>query len=312
MWNFYQFMYKGNEVLHAHHLDGTQRTFLVNGPDTLDPRTTQLKVEVEETRLPGVFHLVVSAGTRASTRRVIRVAMAGQPRGLCRGHHTHWAGKWTPLGYDRLQQAVEQHLMTKSGPGFDWLSEPYNVYPPGLTSADMEPCICQQGGYTGLPGNACENCMNTGVVPKQQTENKEMNTQELITVMQLQNGAALVRVRFIEGGNGRDYTYKNVLGVDLAKDDLVVVQTGDRLGLAEVQDPDVGANTVSVPLGSLKHVVSKVDTSGLKRVQESENSAAHMLALSEVTERLDRFKEQVGDTTFNNLKGVLSLTANKE
>lgn len=37
----------------------------------------------------------------------------------------------------------------------DWVAAGY----PGLP-----PCrYCQNGQYTGLPGNACENCMNTGV-----------------------------------------------------------------------------------------------------------------------------------------------------
>lgn len=33
-----------------------------------------------------------------------------------------------------------------------------------LTSIEREPCeYCGPGKTTGLPGNACENCMNTGL-----------------------------------------------------------------------------------------------------------------------------------------------------
>jgi hypothetical protein len=174
----------------------------------------------------------------------------------------------------------------------------------------FEPCICQRPGYySGLPGGACENCMNEGMVPVH-TSNKgniEMNTQEMLTIIQLEGGAKVVRAKYLEGGSGA-YCFKNVVGLNLKAGDMVVCETRDTFALLEVTDPDVMATDVGCALHDLKHVVAKVRNDDYVAAKESEAMAHRQLALSEVTARLSTYRAQIGDKTFNSVAAMLGHT----
>lgn len=168
-----------------------------------------------------------------------------------------------------------------------------------------------------------------------------MNTREMITIMQLQGGAKIVRARYLNsmpaapaapaGAPRRHvepgsydhnydptyssdsvdtqgtYCFKNVIGLDLEVDSIVMCETNDSYALLKVTDPNVRATDVSVPLSELKHVVATVDNAKFKQIKESENVAHHQLALSEVTERLTTYKDQVGATAYAAVGNILGL-----
>lgn len=189
------------------------------------------------------------------------------------------------------------------------------------TPDGFEACVCTQPGYnSGLPGGACENCMNEGIVPAYNTSKGTitMNTQEMITIMQLENGAKVVRAVYLNDNGQAEaprglniptagYCFKNVIGVDLKEGDLIAVETRDTYAIVKVTDPDVMATEVGCGLHELKHVVFKIKNDEFQRVKEAENRAVRQLALSEVTSKLDTYRKQVGEGAFGQVAGILGL-----
>lgn len=92
-----------------------------------------------------------------------------------------------------------------------------------------------------------------------------MNIREIITLVQITRGAQLYGVRFINSGytqsDGKTYTYKETSGLDLGIGDLVVVESRDAVGLAEVVMVGIEPSTVT-DLGKIRHIVAKVDMDG--------------------------------------------------
>lgn len=129
------------------------------------------------------------------------------------------------------------------------------------------------------------------------------NAQEAITLMQLTSGAKVVAATYPSGGGV--YHFKNVIGAELAKDDMIVVETRGELSLATVVDPDVDVTAVTCGYEKLVHVVQKVDMAGLKAIKTAEGKARHQLAMSEVHDRLDKFRSQIGSSAFAQAQSLL-------
>ena len=154
-----------------------------------------------------------------------------------------------------------------------------------------------------------------------------MNIQEMITIMQLEANAKVVKARYTNGNapvrpqrppSQRDtdmpysqddaqtgYHFKNVVGLNLEVGDLIVCETHGSFQLLEVLNPDVMVTEVSCEISDLKHVVAKVRNDDYLAVKEAENEAHRKLALSEVTSRLDKYKTQVDNGTFEAVAGLL-------
>lgn len=306
-WQYYQFMYRDGEAVIVFDPAGNQFPFYVK-KGSLEPMRHRCLVTRVGPEMPdGTFSMTINTSSI--------IAMRKHRDGVCRGTPHHWGGQWTPLGQWSMQNAVARAKKPVRPWGTEDLSKLPFSHPSGLTRVQLEDCpACAQGGYSGLPGGACAECYNTGFVPKTQQNKGVLNMQDMITVIQLKNGAKVVSAKYTQtdGSFSHEYHFKNVVGVKLEAGDKAVVESKGDLAIVTVVDPDVRANTVSIPLGSLKNVVSKVDTDGLKRVREAENNAMHALALSEVTARLDTFKAQIGEQAFNNMAGLLAPPAPEE
>lgn len=129
-------------------------------------------------------------------------------------------------------------------------------------------------------------------------------TKEAITLMQITNGAKIVAAAY-PGETTRRYHFKNVLGLDLSVGDLIVVQTRGDYALATVTDPDTDVTAVGCGYDQLVHVAAKVNLAALKSVLASEGRARHQLALSEVHDRLETFRRQLGETGFTAAQNAL-------
>lgn len=330
-WHYFQFQYRGGETVVVATPEGAQHVFHVHKGGYLTPSRQKCRVTPGPVSTQGFFALAINNSTS--------VRMRSHKDGICRGTAEHWAGEWTMLSKTTLQMAAQGLNVpsqpspwnqgkgkTAQGQWLDggmpapldpvptWAGTPeqtdpfgFKQHPSGLPDWELEEC--KACGHN--PGG-CHECLNTGFVPKTQQRSKPMNTAEMIAVMQIQQGAKVVACVYTNHNGpttSQDYHFKNVAALPLAKDDLVVVQTGRGYSLAMVVDPDVRVNTVQIPLGDLKHVVSKVNLAALHKVLEGENNAMHALALSEVTERVNKYKEQLGDGTFNSMRELLAPPA---
>lgn len=126
--------------------------------------------------------------------------------------------------------------------------------------------------------------------PKQGTV--QMDTKELVNLMQLQNGATLFTATFED--NSKQYAFKDVLGLDLKVGDRVVVESRDTMALVTVTAINVRLSAVQCSLSLLKHAITKVDTSALDALKEREADAEDRLAAAEVYERLEKYQKQLG------------------
>ncbi|TQE99526.1 MAG: hypothetical protein FKY71_08080 [Spiribacter salinus] len=131
-----------------------------------------------------------------------------------------------------------------------------------------------------------------------------MDMKEVVTIMQLDAGATLVSATYLEGTSGI-YHFKNVLGVPLRKDDLAVVETKGGFAIVKVVDPNVSVTDLGCSLARLCHVFTIVRVNFYEDMKAAEQRAYERLALSEVTSRLDAYRQQVGAGTFDDAKRVL-------
>lgn len=150
-----------------------------------------------------------------------------------------------------------------------------------------------------------------------------MNIDEVITMMQLQSGAAaLVNVMPLDTiappapapeparrrdgmssnrgpnfeamyPNARVYTYKCVAFLNPAVDDLVVVDSGHEPRLGRITAVLPPETSLRIPLASLRHVIARVDTNGYADVQRAEASVRERLALAEINERLQAVQKLI-------------------
>jgi len=132
---------------------------------------------------------------------------------------------------------------------------------------------------------------------------KTMDTKEMIALMQLQGGASIFKATYLDGANSaggsKAYAFKNAVGLDLAKDDVVVVETRDTLCLVKVTETNVRIAHVGCALSALKHAVAKVNMARLYEIKAREADAEDELAAHEVFERLEKVKKNLGDDKFN-------------
>lgn len=126
--------------------------------------------------------------------------------------------------------------------------------------------------------------------PKQGTI--QMDTKELVNLMQMQNGAMLFKASFEDGD--KQYAFKDVLGLDLKVGDRVVVEARDTMALVKVKQVNVRLAAIGCNIGALKHAVTKVDTTALDALKAREADAEDRLAAAEVYERLEKYQKQLG------------------
>lgn len=150
--------------------------------------------------------------------------------------------------------------------------------------------------------------LNSTVAEATPTRSKyAMNTNETITLIQLSQGARIIAASYdLENASGGQYHFKDVLGLGLRKDDIVVVQTGNSFKLVRVTSGDVLPTDCGCALDKLKHVVSKIDTDAIDAVLATERQAVHRLAMSEVTERLSVYRKQLGAEGFADVERLLA------
>lgn len=164
---------------------------------------------------------------------------------------------------------------------------------------------------------------------KQNKRSNEMNTSEMITLLQLEGGAKVVRAQYVDGpatpnvaspvrradGNKWDelddtgYCFKNVIGLHLEKGDMIAVETRDTYALVRVVNPDVMVTEMGCAMDDLKHVVAKLRNSDYLKAKEAEHNAFRQLSLSEATSKLTKYREQLGNDSFNAVSGMLGITA---
>lgn len=124
-----------------------------------------------------------------------------------------------------------------------------------------------------------------------------MNFKEIVTLLQLQGGARLLAVRFIDEkdpARAKVYNYKCLIdGVDL--NDLVVVETYNHMSVAVVvAELPVQAMT-GIEYDQLRHVVAKVDLSTYNRVLAAEQVVKDRMAMAEINERLAAVRDSFGE-----------------
>jgi len=141
---------------------------------------------------------------------------------------------------------------------------------------------------------------------------KMQSSNEMVTVIQIQQGAKIIAAKPLDGPASKVYHFKNVVGESLKTGDLIVVQVRDSYTTMRVTNPNVRANQCGCALADLKHVVQRVDVEALEAVLESENNAAHALALSEVTERYQTMRTQIGEQGFDKVVNMLSAPTTEE
>lgn len=121
----------------------------------------------------------------------------------------------------------------------------------------------------------------------------KMNTEEMITIMQLEAGATLFKAVF--AGESREYIFKDALGLNLAAGDQVVVKTVNRLKIVKVSGVEIGIEEMDgLTFGSLQHAICKVDMSAYCELLQRERSAKSKLVMAEVSTRLDAVREKMG------------------
>lgn len=143
-----------------------------------------------------------------------------------------------------------------------------------------------------------------------------MNTREAIALMQLHNGAKLYGVKFMAEGfvkpDQKTYTYKDVQGLGLAFNDLVVVEARDSVAIAQIVQLDVSPSASSVDIGKVRHIVQKIDMMAHNALLSRENAAVEKLAMAEVGERLDKYRQQLGGARFAEVSRMLGGDVQEE
>lgn len=145
--------------------------------------------------------------------------------------------------------------------------------------------------------------------PADQKE-QAMDSQEAITLIQLTGGASIVKCVYVDShhadAEAKGYHFKNVVGLELAVDDIIVVESRAAFALVKVVEVDVMPDELACSFSALKHVVQKVDFGPLHAVHKQERKAKYKLGMSAVSSRLDKYREQLGKEGFGDLRGLLA------
>lgn len=135
------------------------------------------------------------------------------------------------------------------------------------------------------------------------------NSREAIALMQLHNGARLYGVKFMAEGfvkpDQKTYTYKDVSGLELSVMDLVVVEARESFAIAQIVQLNVSPSSSTVELGKVRHIVSKIDQVAHGAKLAKEHEAIERLAMAEVGERLEKFRQQLGASNFESVRSLL-------
>ena len=216
---------------------------------------------------------------------------------------------YTPDGQKSLVVELAKNRMTEARAGSH-----YSMAKGMIENAlDMTPGRGIQLGIVppGPPvGYENETYADETEVRARDMENKSMtNTREAIALMQLHNGARLYGVKFMAEGfvkpEQKTYTYKDTSGLDLAMLDLVVVEARDSFAIAQIVQLNVSPSAAAVELGKVRHIVSKIDQVAHGAKLGKENEAVERLAMAEVGERLEKFRQQLGHTNFEAVRTML-------
>lgn len=135
------------------------------------------------------------------------------------------------------------------------------------------------------------------------------NAREAIALIQLHNGAKLYGVKFMAEGfvkpDQKTYTYKDTQGLTLGFGDLVVVEARDSFAIAQVVQLDVSPSETHVELAKVRHIVQKIDQVAHNARLKIENEAAQKLAIAEIGDRLDKYRQQLGGHRFSEVVTLL-------
>lgn len=116
-----------------------------------------------------------------------------------------------------------------------------------------------------------------------------MNRQEIVTLLQLQQGAKLVEVAF--GAGERHYTYKCITIKEPRIGDMVVVETAKKIQVATIVGLPMSLALGEIDYGDLRHVICRVDLTPLVSIKHEEQLVMQKLAASEISEALRKAAE---------------------
>lgn len=123
-----------------------------------------------------------------------------------------------------------------------------------------------------------------------------MNFQEIVTLLQLQGGARLLAVKFVnekDMAQARVYNYKCLLP-EVALGDLVVVETYAHFSVAKVVAELPAAAMAGVEYDQLRHVVARLDLTAYDKVMAAERQVKDRMAMAEINERLESVRRNYG------------------
>lgn len=155
-----------------------------------------------------------------------------------------------------------------------------------------------------------------------------MNINEVVTLLQLQGGAKVVSVRFMDSpeeridmappakgsryphpnGGGRTYTYKCLTIPDVMINDLVVVETMGHFAVAVVAGIIPVSTMAGVDYDRLRHVVCRLPMTAYQEVLAAEGHAREALAMAEINDRLTSVKRFMAIDHLNALQLSLAPT----
>jgi hypothetical protein len=134
-----------------------------------------------------------------------------------------------------------------------------------------------------------------------------MNLREIVTLLQLQGGARLLAVRFVDEkdpSRAKVYNYKCLIdGVNL--NDLVVVETYNHMSVAVVVAELPAQAMTGIEYDQLRHVVAKVDLGTYNRILSAERIVKDRMAMAEINERLASVRQSFGDDGLASFRATL-------
>lgn len=148
-----------------------------------------------------------------------------------------------------------------------------------------------------------------------------MNISEVVTLLQLQGGAKVVSVRFMDSPeerphpnnvrgapSSRTYTYKCLTIPDVMINDLVVVETLGHFAVAVVAGIIPVSTMAGVDYDRLRHVVCRLPMTAYQEVLAAEGRARESLAMAEINDRLASVKRFMAIDHLNALQLSLAPT----